>query len=139
MPTVSYGLTISRENHIFNQTIEVYRAVVNYLMDIVTLHYDRLAAAEPTISATVQQVRQGIVEHLVHSTRENTAAYPEFDKRFYKFPSYLRRDAIMTAIGKIFVYHAWITNWEADGRKGKRPFLNRNQGRIQIVISCFLR
>lgn len=106
MPTVSYGLRISRENHIFDQTIEVYRAAVNYLMDIVSLHYDMLAAAEPTVSATVQQVRQGIVEHLVHSTRENTAVYPAFDKRFYKFPSYLRRDAIMTAIGKIFAYRA---------------------------------
>ena len=74
MPTVSYGLRISRENHIFDQTIEVYRAAVNYLMDIVSLHYDMLAAAEPTVSATVQQVRQGIMEHLVHSTRENTAA-----------------------------------------------------------------
>lgn len=135
MPTVSYGLRISRENHIFDQTIEVYRAAVNYLMDIVSLHYDMLAAAEPTVSATVQQVRQGIVEHLVHSTRENTAAYPEFDKRFYKFPSYLRRDAIMTAIGKIFAYRAWITNWKADGRKGKRPFLNRNQD----VMPCFYR
>lgn len=135
MPTVSYGLRISRENHIFNQTIEVYRAAVNYLMDIVSLHYDMLAAAEPTVSATVQQVRQGIVEHLVHSTRENTAVYPAFDKRFYKFPSYLRRDAIMTAIGKIFAYRAWITNWEADGRKGKRPFLNRNQD----VMPCFYR
>ena len=135
MPTVSYGLKISNENHIFDQTIEVYRAAVNYLMDVVTLHYDRLAAAEPTVSATVQQVRQGIVEHLVHSTRENTAAYPAFDKRFYKFPSYLRRDAIMTAIGKIFAYRAWITNWEADDRKGKRPFLNRNQD----VMPCFYR
>lgn len=135
MPTVSYGLKISNENHIFDQTIEVYLAAVNYLMDVVTLHYDRLAAAKPTVSATVQQVRQGIVEHLVHSTRENTAAYPAFDKRFYKFPSYLRRDAITTAIGKIFAYRAWVSNWEADGRKGKRPFLNRNQD----VMPCFYR
>lgn len=41
----------------------------------------------------------------------------------------------MTAIGKIFAYRAWITNWEADDRKGKRPFLNRNQD----VMPCFYR
>lgn len=135
MPTVSYGLKITKENHIFDQTIGVYRDAVNYLMDIVTLHYDTLAEIKPTEKATAQQLRQQAMERMVHSTKTYTAVYPAFDLRFYKFPSYLRRDAINTALGKVFAYRAWVANWEADGKCGRRPFLNRNQD----VMPCFYR
>lgn len=90
MSTVSYGLKITKENHIFNRTFGVYRDAVSYLMDIVILHYDTLAAIKPTKKATAQQLRQQAMERMVHSTKTYTAVYPAFDLRFYKFPSYLR-------------------------------------------------
>ena len=61
MQTVSYGLKITKENHIFDQTIKIYRDAVHYLMDIITLHYDVLLAIQPDKDATVQQLRQQAV------------------------------------------------------------------------------
>ncbi|MDY4692008.1 MAG: hypothetical protein SO401_00325 [Blautia sp.] len=43
MVTVSYGMKIKNENHIFDKTIEVYRDAVKYLANIVLLHYDTIS------------------------------------------------------------------------------------------------
>ena len=42
MVAVSYGVTIKHCDHVFNKTIEIYRAAVSYLTDIALLHYDDL-------------------------------------------------------------------------------------------------
>lgn len=42
MVAVSYGITIKHCNHVFDKTIEIYRAAVSYLTDIALLHYDHL-------------------------------------------------------------------------------------------------
>lgn len=135
MATVSYGMKITHENHIFDQTIRVYRAAVDYLMDIVSIHYEDLKAVQPKGAATAQQLRQAYVERLVHSTENRKAVYPKFDEQFYKFPSYLRRDAINDAVGKIFSYRSWVSSWEAGGKTGKRPFLKHSQD----TMPCFYR
>lgn len=75
------------------------------------------------------------MEHLIHSTANNDATYKRFDKEFYKFPSYLRRDAINTAIGLILSYRSQLQKWEDDGKHGRRPYLNRNQS----TMPCFYR
>ena len=135
MATVSYGMKINSENRIVDRTIGIYRDAVKYLMEIVSMHYDELAAISGTSTASVQQLKQQYIEKLVHSTKFNHAKYTEFDRRFYKFPSYLRRDAITTAIGKIMSYQSMVCNWESKGRTGKRPFLNKTQD----VMPCFYR
>ncbi len=60
----------------------------------------------------------------MHSTKDHPVVkYPRFDKRFYKFPSYLRRGAINDALGKVSSYMSNLNNWEAaDHRtRGKKP------------------
>ena len=52
------------------------------------------------------------VEKLVHHTKGNKAVY-DFDNKFYKFPSYLRRSAITKAIGIFSSYMSQIENWKA--------------------------
>lgn len=135
MATVSYGVTIKNRNHVFDQTIQIYRDAVSYLIDIVLRHYDELAAITGAEHATAQQLRQRYVETLIHSTKERPAKYSAFDRRFYKFPSYLRRDAINAAVGKVFSYCSLVQNWEASGQKGHKPFLNR----AQDVMPCLYR
>ena len=135
MATVSYGLKITKENHIFDHTIKFYRDAVNYLVGIALSHYPELKEIHDSEKATAGQLRRQYVEWLVHSTKGNEAAYPYFDQHFYKMPSYLRRDAITTAIGKVFAYRKWVENWEKGGKKGHCPFLNRSQD----VMPCFYR
>lgn len=135
MATISYGITINGCNHVFDKTMTIYRAAVSYLVDIALLHYDELLPIQAEGNATAQQMRQTYMEHLIHSTEGRNAKYCEFDKRFYKFPSYLRRDAINTAVGKVFSYRSLLKNWDDTGRKGRSPFLNRTQD----VMPCLYR
>ncbi len=61
-----------------------------------------------------QHSREGSrkMERLIHSTANNEAVYKRFDNEFYKFPSYLRRDAINTSIGLILSYRSQLQKWE---------------------------
>lgn len=58
------------------------------------------------------------MERLIHSTANNDAVYKRFDKELYKFPSYLRRDVINTAIGLILSYCSQLHKWKYGGRDG---------------------
>ena len=135
MATVSYGVTIKNHDRVFDKTMGIYRAAVSYLTDIALRHYDELLSLQTNGKASLQQMRQKYMEAMIHSTGKRYARYSEFDKRFYKFPSYLRRDAINTAIGKTFSCRSMLKNWEASGRHGRKPFLNRTQD----VMPCLYR
>ncbi len=70
------------------------------------------------ISLLNGKARVNMVEHLTVVTKKNpTAKYPI---PFYKFPSYLRRAAIMEAIGKVSSYKSNLENWQANPQ-GKEP------------------
>ena len=141
MATVSYGLKITEAYHIFDKTIKIYRNAVHYISDIAIRHYDELKSLESItgddgkVIISAQQRRQQKMERLIHSTANNDAVYKRFDKEFYKFPSYLRRDAINTAIGLILSYRSQLQKWEDGGKHGRRPYLNRNQN----TMPCFYR
>ena len=141
MATVSYGLKITEAYHIFDKTIKTYRNAVHYISDIAIRHCDELKSLESItdddgkVIISAQQRRQQKMERFIHSTANNDAIYKRFDKEFYKFPSYLRRDAINTAIGLILSYRSQLQKWEDGGRHGRRPYLNRNQN----AMPCFYR
>lgn len=123
---ISYSVQIKDSLHCFDETVKVYRAAVRYLIDITFIHYDEIKDLPPNKA-------QRYMEILVHSTAGCPARYPKFDRLFYKFPSYLRRSAITTVIGKVSSYLSMVKNWEKDGRKGKRPHMNFNQN----MMPCF--
>lgn len=141
MATVSYGLKLTDAYRVFDKTIKIYRDAVHYISEIAMAHYNELSALEDikgddgTVIISAQQRRQGKMERLIHTTANNTAEYDRFDREFYKFPSYFRRDAINAAIGIILSYRSQLKNWEDNDRKGRRPFLKRNQN----VMPCFYR
>lgn len=136
MPVVSYGLRLRGKRTTLDSTCKIYRSAVNYLINIVLMHYNELVAIESEPDGiSVSKLRQSAIEKLVHTTEKNQAKYKGFDKKFYKFPSYFRRDAITTAIGKVFAYKSLVKNWEIAGCKGKKPFFNRTQD----VSPCFYR
>ena len=141
MATVSYGLKITEAYHVFDKTITIYRNAVHYISAIAVRHYDELKSLDNItgddgkVIISAQQRRQQKIERLIHSTANNDAVYKHFDDEFYKFPSYLRRDAINTAVGLILSYRSQLQKWEDGGKHGRRPHLNRNQN----TMPCFYR
>ena len=114
--TSSYGVEILRLHRPLKQTMEVYRRAVGYLVPVFEGESDELSMVPGG------KKRFNEAERLVHTTKKNTARYP-FDERFPKMPSYLRRSAIMQALGDVSSYHTRYRQWEEAGRGKGKPIL----------------
>ena len=114
----TYSVKIKYFNHIFKETITLYREAVDYLIEVCLNEWDEIYKIKGDLN------RQRYVECLCHATADNkNVPYGSFDKRFYKFPSYLRRGAINEAIGKVSSYKSNLTNWENEDKRlrGRKP------------------
>ncbi len=106
MRTVSsYGVEIRKQNIPFRQTMEVYRQAVGYLTEIYAQVWEELRKIPET------KKRFNTAEHMVHMTKKNTARF-DFDLRFPKMPSYLRRSAIQHALGSVSSYETRLGQWK---------------------------
>lgn len=114
----TYSVKIKHYNHIFKDTVSEYRDAVNFLIDVCVSEWAEISAMNGNL------LRLQCVERLCHETANNSnVKYSGFDKKFYKFPSYLRRGAINEAIGKVSSYQSNLANWENSDMltRGKIP------------------
>lgn len=121
MQTVSsYGVEIRKQNIPIRQTLEIYRQAVSYLMEI----YEQVWKELKIIPEAKK--RFNAAEHLVHTTKKNPARF-DFDIRFPKMPSYLRRAAIQHALGSVSSYETRLEQWKmTDGSSGKQKLTCEN-------------
>ena len=113
----SYSVKIKEYNHIFKETVFIYREVVDYFIGVCAKEWDNISLIQGSL------IQQQYIEHLCHRTAKNVnVKYPDFDKRFYKLPSYLRRGAINEAIGKVSSYKSNLANWQLN-KQSKAPSL----------------
>ena len=94
--TSSYGVELRKQNIPIRQTLDVYRSAVSYLTEIYAQVWEELERIAET------KKRFNEAEHLIHTTKKNQARF-DFDIRFQKMPSYLRRAAIQHALGRKFI------------------------------------
>ena len=115
----SYRKKIKHYNHIFKDTLRVYRAAVDFFISVCLNEWDQISFYKSANS------KMTCVERLTHSTKKRPVVKYEFSHastRFYKFPSYLRRAAINEAVGKVSSYRSNLKNWEEDPT-GQKPGL----------------
>ena len=124
--TQSYGIKFKGGYKAIKRTIVIFNEAVNYLITPIQENYDDIAKLESSLR------KMNYVEKLVHNTRNNKAIY-DFDDKFYKFPTYLRRSAITKAIGIVSSYMSKIENWEANDCKGAMPKLVKGNH----LMPCF--
>lgn len=113
----TYSVKIKHYNHIFKETVRIYREAVDFLINLCNGEWNQIVKQQG-------QFRLTYVESLIHVTSKNPIVkYTQFDKKFYKFPSYLRRGAINEAIGKVSSYRSNLVNWEDENpnTRGKKP------------------
>lgn len=111
----SYKIKIKHYNHIFEQTVEIYRNAVSFFIDVCDKEWDVL---EPLKS----KEKLSCIEKFTLQTNNNQNPKYDFNERFYKMPAYLRRSAINTATGCYSSYHSNLKNWE-ENSVGNRPKL----------------
>ena len=105
--TRSYKVKLVNINDAVRPTLELYRQAVAFLIEVVHLEWDSLEHL-----STKGRVNQ--VEKFTHRTTQNPVPTHDFDGRFYKFPSYLRRSAISDAVGTVSSYMSNLANYEAE-------------------------
>ena len=103
---ISYKTEIVKYNYSqdLKNTITIYRKAVSYICDVIYKEWDNISKLSGS---------KGIynyIEHLIHNTKDNKATY-DFDTKFYKFPSYFRRDAISLCYGHISSYMSNLDNY----------------------------
>ena len=114
----TYSVKIRHYNHIFKDTVAIYRKAVDYLIGVCDAAWDGLSQTEGSLN------QQRYIETLVHATKSNPAPVYDFDSRFYKMPSYLRRGAVNEAVGKVSSYRSNLMNWNSHPA-GKAPVMPR--------------
>lgn len=90
-------------------TVDAYRELTRLLAGVILVHYPDIVRAKSTCHA---------VETLFHVTADNPAPrYAVLDRRFRKFPSYLRRAAINAALGAVASFTSNYARWAGGQRK----------------------
>ena len=114
--TSSYKMKLTGDLKSLENSIHIYRDAIRFVILIVDAHWDEMRDFE------YSNQRMMYVENLVHSTAKNHARY-DFDEKFPKFPSYLRRAALNFALGIVSSYRSNLANWEKDPN-GQAPQLS---------------
>ena len=96
---------IMNHSRIFDATLKVYNEALSIVINVIHQEFDD--TDERSTKSIVPAV-----EKLIHLTKTNPSPkYKEFNQRFYKFPSYFRRNVIATAFGKVKSYRSNYQNW----------------------------
>lgn len=111
----SYKVQIKHYNHIFEQTVELYRNAVSFFIDICDNEWGKLEDLR-------SQERLRLIEKLSLETKKNLVTKYHFNEKFYKMPAYLRRSAINAATGAYSSYYSNLQNWN-ENPVGKKPIL----------------
>lgn len=116
----SYNVELQHINKSLKDTISIYRDAVAFLIDVFSIEWTSLKPLK-------LKEKNNFAEHLVHSTKDNPNPPYDFDKEFFKFPSYLRRSAISDALGIVSSYYSNLENYNkekynaiSNGRKFKK-------------------
>ena len=115
----SYGVEIKKQNIPIRHTLHIYRQAVGYLIRVYEESWEELSRI------VNPQKRFNAAEHLVHSTKKNRARY-DFDQKFPKMPSYLRRSAIQHALGSVSSYETRLGLWKQKKLDGKPKLVYEN-------------
>lgn len=131
----SYKCKIINMNNIFEPTINIFRKALRFVIPIVNDEwhlFKNLKAKE----------KLNFAEKLIHKTLDNPFPKYDFDSKFYKFPSYLRRNVIQQAIGIVSSYKSNLENYNrerynhiSNGKKFKKqaPKLGLNHFKHPVL------
>lgn len=101
----SYGMKLTGDLKALENTITIYRDSLYFVIPIVDAHWNEMKGFE------YSNQRMMYVEKLIHSTANRQARY-NFDEKFPKFPTYLRRAMLNRALGIVSSHRSNLANWD---------------------------
>ena len=115
----TYKTKIRDSHRALANTVGIYRQAVDFLIGVALEEWNALKEIERSLE------KQRAIECVIHHTKSNPCPKYDFDSRFGKFPSYLRRAAITEAVGKVSSYKSNYANWEENPQVNCKMNLNR--------------
>ena len=117
--TSTYPAKIKEYNHIFKDTLALYRNAVDFYINLMLSEwasFDKLLSTQAV----------NLAEKLSVTTGKRPVVKYDFGVSFYKFPCYLRRAAIAESFGMVSSYRSNYKKWETSdprtrGREPSRP------------------
>lgn len=110
-------LKILTHTKTFDNTIEIYNQALSFY--IIVCEKEQVNLKDKN-----SKEKLNYIESITHKTAKNIDIKYDFDRDFYKFPSYLRRAVIMDAIGILDSHFSRVKNWEEERakalKKGKK-------------------
>ncbi|MFP3978971.1 IS200/IS605 family accessory protein TnpB-related protein [Marinobacter sp. KMM 10035] len=98
------------QQEVLAETLAMYRRLVRDLMTVAFTHW-------PSVGPAKGNEAVAVIEGLIHPTSQRPVVrYRYFQNRYYKFPSYLRRVAIMDAVGQVRSFMSRYGDW-LDGQR----------------------
>tara|TARA_Y100001973_G_C5194020_1_gene332952 strand:- start:886 stop:2205 length:1320 start_codon:yes stop_codon:yes gene_type:complete len=109
--------TDAQQKRVLGDTLSLYRKYVRDLMVLINARWRFFQHAQGNDIVKM-------VEDLIHPTKQRPQVkHPHFHKNYYKFPSYLRRVAIMDAAGQVRSFHTRYDDWLDNGMRNMPPKL----------------
>lgn len=108
--TSSYKMKLTGDLKALETSINIYRDALRVLIPIIDDNWDTLSEYE------FANQKYNRIEKWIHNTKNNQAVY-NFDELFPKFPTYLRRSALATALGIVSSYRSNLANWEKEPKE----------------------
>ena len=133
----SYSIRLGQASACLKDTLVLYREAVDWFICVINAEWNAFA------DCVNHQMAVSVTEKLCVRTAKNGCPKYSFTDSFYKFPSYLRRAAIMEAFGLVSSYRSNLTNWNslpAVERK-KRPSMPKARFVCPAMYrdNCFVR
>jgi IS605 OrfB family transposase len=109
--------TNAEQREALADTLTLYRQYVRDLMVLINARWISFQKCENNEIVSA-------VEALIHPTNKRPEIrHRYFHNRYYKFPSYYRRTAIMDAFGQVKSFHSRFNTWLDSGMKSGTPKL----------------
>ena len=108
--TSSYKMKLTGDLKALETSINIYRDALRVLIPIIDDNWNTLSEYE------FANQKYNRIEKWIHNTKNNQAVY-NFDELFPKFPTYLRRSALATALGIVSSYRSNLANWEKEPKE----------------------
>ena len=88
---------------VLKNTVGIYRSAVKHIGRVIMEYWDEITRLEKSND------RQNFIDNLIHAMKDNVPADMDFDRLFYKMPSYYRRAAVRFAYGQV---SSFVTRYE---------------------------
>ena len=119
--------TDSVQREALNSTLIMYQNYVRDLMRLINAQWHNLSSNQGN-----EIIKS--VESLIHPTKKRPVVkHQYFHRCYYKFPSYLRRVAVMDATGQVRSFHTRYNKW----LDGERKHINDKPPKLTCATNTF--